>query len=199
MPKTIHVIVRFHEKGVYATSPQVPGLAMGRDSFEDVEAEIVEAIRFSSDDPIEYHQAIIQWHFEEMHTIGDHEVVIRGAQDSRWADRDMLRRRLLGSLSDETQATFLDFDTNPLGEIVYVLAIGTDSLAWVNNQMRPSGDNVVLVVGLDERRIRGIGVGRTPDETVDDFEGLGLPARPEVRDLMMASRSQRVERRELTV
>lgn len=72
MSENIHVIVRMSGDGVYATSPQAPGLAYGRPTLEELRAGLqdVLAFHFSRPGPFE-----VTEHHERHYEVAGRELV----------------------------------------------------------------------------------------------------------------------------
>lgn len=138
MSENIHVIVRMSGDGVYATSPQAPGLAYGRPTLEELRAGLqdVLAFHFSRPGPFE-----VTEHHERHYEVAGRELVTRLADDEHRAARQQAYERLGRALSLPEQASRLaSAVTNKVDEAVYVCAVPSDTLGWLAEQLDGPGD-----------------------------------------------------------
>lgn len=147
MVERIHLVVRESEDGqVYATSPQTPGLAYGRESIADLRRDLTEVLSFHLDRPGPFE--LIE-HRERHFDIADRELVIRLALDEHQAERRTARERLGQALSLPEQArTLLTGVPNAVGEAVYVCAVPTDTIGWLEAQLDPHGDAFTAALAI---------------------------------------------------
>lgn len=184
MTETIHLIVRVTDEGLYATSPQAPGLAYGCSTFTELRSEINDVLAFHFDRPGPFH--VIE-HHERHYDIDERELVTRLAHDDHYAERQEVYERLGAALTVPEQAQALtQAPTNRVGEAVYVCAVSSDTIGWLAGQLDPRGEAVTVAVavaepfiltvsfacGEDHPLIEGIAVtehGHTLDTTIGEI------------------------------
>jgi hypothetical protein len=143
----LHLVVRIFDGGkVYATSPQAPGLMIGRSSLELLHQDLDDALSFHYDRPGPFN---VVEHFEVHYVLGDGELVIRVAQDASVKEREIAARRILDAASVPEQARALVATANAVGESVYVCAIPSDTLGWLRAQVQP-GETVNVALPIAE-------------------------------------------------
>jgi hypothetical protein len=147
MTGEIHLFVRAAEDGhAYATSPQAPGLLYGRESAEDLERDLQGALSFHFERPGPFQ--IIE-HCERHHDIDGRELVIRMAIDDHQAERTAVCERIGHALNVPEQAeSLLSAATNAVGETVYVCAVPSDTIGWLEAQLDPRGDAFVAALAI---------------------------------------------------
>jgi len=133
----LHLIVRLSDDGkAYATSPQAPGLAYGRPSLRELRADLDDVLAFYFGHPGPF--TVVE-HLERHYDLAGGELVIRVAVDSHSADRESVADRIRQAASVPEQAKSMVSAANALGEAVYVCAVPTDTLGWLEGQLQPTG------------------------------------------------------------
>jgi len=138
-------MVRFTDDGgVYATSPQVPGLQYGRPSLAELRADLDEALAVHVEQagPL----SVVE-HHEYRHEIADHELVVRLAVDEHYGERVAVGERLGRIMAVPQQAkSLVPAVTNSAGETVYVCSVPSDTFGWLVTQLDPRGDALVAAL-----------------------------------------------------
>ncbi|GAA2250569.1 hypothetical protein GCM10010402_01730 [Actinomadura luteofluorescens] len=148
MAEVIHLIVRSVEDGLYATSPQAPGLAHGVSSLSELRAEIDEVLAFHFDRPGPFQ---VVEHHERHYEIAGGELVIRIALDEHRKEREEVHKRLGRALTVQDQArSLVATSVNRVGEAVYVCAVPSDTIGWLAEQFDPRGDALTVAVAVAE-------------------------------------------------
>lgn len=147
MAKPIHLVVREAEDGqVYATSPQAPGLAFGCKSIVELGRDLTDALSFHLDRPGPFE---VVEHRERHYDISGKELVIRLTLDGHQAERGIVRDRIGQALSIPDQAgTLLAGVPNAVGEVVYVCAVPSDTIGWLEAQLDPRGDAFTAALAI---------------------------------------------------
>ena len=158
---TLHLIIRVTPTGLYATSPQAPGLAYGRRTLDELRADLPGALAFHFDRPGP--SRVIE-HHERHYDVGEGELVTRIALDAHQDERQSVYTRLGSALAIPEQARSLvsDFSTNAVGEVVYLCAVPSDTLGWIAAQLDPDGDSAVIAASIADEFVftAGVHVGR---------------------------------------
>jgi len=143
----LHLIIRISDDGrVYATSPQAPGLMIGRSSLKLLRYDLADVLSFHFDHPGPFN---VVEHLEVHYILGDGELVIRVAQDADVKDREAAANRILEAASVPEQARSLVSAGNAVGESVYVCAVPSDTLGWLRAQIQP-GETVNVALPIAE-------------------------------------------------
>ncbi len=147
MTGEIHLFVRVSEDGqAYATSPQAPGLLYGRQSVEELERDLQGALSFHFERPGPFQ---IVEHRERHHDIHGRELVARMAIDDHQAERTAVYERIGHALNVPEQAeSLLSATTNAVGEAVYVCAVPSDTIGWLEAQLDSRGDAFVAALAI---------------------------------------------------
>jgi len=147
MTGEIHLFVRVSEDGqAYATSPQAPGLLYGRQSVEELERDLQGALSFHFERPGPFQ---IVEHRERHHDIHGRELVARMAIDDHQAERTAVYERIGHALNVPEQAeSLLSATTNAVGEAVYVCAVPSDTIGWLEAQLDRRGDAFVAALAI---------------------------------------------------
>jgi hypothetical protein len=128
------VIIRISEDGkAYATSPQAPGLVYGRRSLAELRNDLTDVLSFHFELPGPFH---VVEHVEHHYDVATGELVIRVAQDTRKAEREIVAERIRQIAGDPEEAQSLLSTADLVGETVYICAIPSDTLGWVAAQLR---------------------------------------------------------------
>lgn len=142
----IHLIVRAVDGGFYLTSPQVPGLAYGRPTVEELYADLFDVLAFTLDRSGPF---TIEEHWETHYDIGGRELVIRLASDEHAGARREALDRIVRAMSLPEQADALVAGpTNLVGEKLYICVVPTDVLGWIGQQLDPRGEAATVAVAI---------------------------------------------------
>jgi hypothetical protein len=182
----LHLIIRMSEDGtVYATSPQAPGLMIGRSSLKLLRYDLADVLSFHFDDTGPFN---VVEHLERHFVLGDGELVIRVAQDADVKDREAAARRILEAASVPEQARSLVSTANDVDESVYVCAVPSDTLGWLRAQIQ-SGETVNVAVPIAEGFLFTMPVAADVANTLSGW-GEWTSASPETRlsDVMQKTR-----------
>lgn len=98
------MMVRPTAAGMFARSPQCPGLVISRASLEELKTDLddILAFYFNSPGPID-----VLGHEENAREIDQTEVVVRCATDEHYRDRIAIADRVIAALRDSSQRTEL--------------------------------------------------------------------------------------------
>ncbi len=145
----IHLIIRITGDGVYATSPQAPGLAYGRPTLAELRADLDDVLSFHFDRPGPF---LVLEHHERHYEIPDGELVIRIALDEHRDERQEVHTRIGRVLAIPEQAQYLlAGPPNAVGEVVYTCAVPADTISWLVDQLDPRGDALVAAVAIADQ------------------------------------------------
>lgn len=155
MPDVIHVMLTdYGQFGWGISSPQLPELIGGRETYQELVKDLDELIVFgggSVDAPRLVH---VQTH--RMLENGD-ELVVRVALDAHDKERLTVAARLNSALGLTGQVTnMLNVPRRPTGEALFVCALPSDTLGWLGDQMEDQ-DALCVVTSVgngDESMIR---------------------------------------------
>jgi hypothetical protein len=170
----VELIVRRDGDTWAAWSPQCPGLAIIQVSEPDLVREARSAVREYLADP----RAELRLHVES-EVRG---VVFRVCQDEhRWARHHVIDR-LAAALGDPDQAADIAARApSALGDVVFVCAMPTDTLEWVQRQMEP-GDALNMAISVADALIWVSTFRR--DDFGRDGAGGALPATATIAEIM---------------
>jgi predicted RNase H-like HicB family nuclease len=175
MTDIVHLVAtNEREYGWSLRSPQVPGLAYGRDTEEQLLAELEDVLAFAEapDGPRQIHE-------ETRHVSPEGvEYVVRVAAD-RHPDRADVAQRLHAAMTDPVQrANLLDLaGHNPGSEHLFIAVLGDDRIRWIHDQLDPHGEIASIIVAIDDVHIWHTRISRNltrPDLVELDELGLGL-------------------------
>jgi len=150
MTEQIHMIMRLSGDGsVYATSPQVPGLVYGRPSLAEWRSDLDNVLSFYFERPGPFD--VIE-HHERHYDVEGRELVTRLALDKHRDQRQDVYERIGQVLRVPGQAeSLVSAVTNTVGEIVYVCAVPSDTLAWLAAQLDGPGDAIIAAVTIADQ------------------------------------------------
>lgn len=135
MNRELHLIIRLSDDGkAYATSPQAPGLMLGRQSLKELRYDLDDVLSFHFDDPGPFD---VHEHIERHYNLPEGELVIRVAQDAHASQRETVAERIRQVATIREQAQGLVSTVNAVGEAVYVCAVPSDELGWLATQLQP--------------------------------------------------------------
>jgi hypothetical protein len=180
--ETVHLIVRVTDEGLYATSPQAPGLAYGCATLTELRSSVQDVLAFHYNRPGPFD--VIE-HHERHYDFDGRELITRLAYDEHRDERQEVYARLGAALTLPEQARSLTTGpTNRAGEAVYVCAVSSDTIGWLADQLDPRGEAVTVAVaepfiftvpfayGEDHPLIDGITVaenGHTLETTIGEI------------------------------
>ena len=150
--EVLHVIVRAEDDGSFYSvrSPQVPGLAYGAASLEEVHAGLTDVLEFALDRAGPFQ--IVEHHERRFDTAG-REVVVRLAVDRHYPQRQEAYARLARAVSVPEQVdALLDAPADVVGEVLYVCAVPADEVSWIAAQLDPGGAATLAVTVADMMR-----------------------------------------------
>ncbi|WP_405085041.1 hypothetical protein [Microbispora sp. NBC_01389] len=153
MPEIINVIIRSgpDDRDLYATSPQAPGLVYGRETLEDLRAELQDVLSFHFGGPGPF--AVVE-HHERHYEMAGGELVTRMALDEHVHDRQAVYAALGRAAGHKDQAAGLvAAPANALGEVVYVCAVMPDTIGWIADQLEQRGDAINIAVSVADAMI----------------------------------------------
>ncbi|MBF9134292.1 hypothetical protein I0C86_35985 [Plantactinospora sp. S1510] len=131
-------------------SPQVPGLAAGRDTLMDLRHDLPSILRFAGVEP----GTPVQVHTENLKEIEGVEYVVRIANDQHAESRQETAGTLLSVLADESQRNLLTAaPVTRTGEVLFIIAEPTDRLRDIAAQLHPKGDVAVIVAPVADRML----------------------------------------------
>lgn len=162
MAETIHLFVRptAGDRDVYVTSPQAPGLAFGRTTLRQIREELDDALAFHFDRPGPFD---VVEHHERQHDIAGDGLVTRMALDERREERQVVYERIGAATRAPGQVKrLLNAPATKVGEVVYVCAVPSDSLAWLGDQLDPrDGDALMATVVVSDERLLAVAMVRS--------------------------------------
>jgi hypothetical protein len=146
--ETVHLLVRVVEDGLYATSPQAPGLVYARPDLAALRADLDEVLSFHFNRPGPFR---VVEHHERHYDVGHGELVTRIANDEHRDERQEVYTRIGRALTVPAQAeSLIAGPSNRVGEVVYVCAVPTDTIGWLVDQLDPRGDAAVAALAIAE-------------------------------------------------
>jgi hypothetical protein len=181
----IHLIVRLSEDGkAYATSPQAPGLAYGRQSLHELHDDLEGVLSFHFEQPGPF--KVIE-HHERHHDISGHELVTRIAMDEHHAARLTVSDRIGQVMAAPAQAeSLLSAVPNSAGEVISVCAGPSDTIGWLTEQLDPRGDAFVAALSIADSMLLGlpftVGDGSRPG-----WEAASYPRETPLSEIMQRS------------
>lgn len=139
----IEVMVREDGGSWAAWSPQCPGLMVVEPTPEELREALRPALRFYYSDDQEAATASRYMVNLEQEING---VVVRVRQDEHAYERQLLAQRVAAQLGGtETAEDMRSSPANPLGDVVFVCALPSDTFGWIGRQMEDEDTiNVVL-------------------------------------------------------
>jgi predicted RNase H-like HicB family nuclease len=144
----LYLIIRLSDDGkAYATSPQAPGLAYGRPSLQELRADLGEVLEFHFGHPGPF--TVVE-HIEHHYDLAGGELVIRVAMDAHTAERESVAERIRQVANVPEQARSLVLAANAVGEAVYVCAVSSDTLGWLEAQLTGPADMVNAALPIAE-------------------------------------------------
>lgn len=145
----IHLLIRELDDGaVYATSPQAPGLMIGRPGVRELRTDLADTLAFHFERPGPF---TVTEHHEQHHEIAGGELVIRLAADTHAEDRRVAADRIRAALRiPEQAAQLISGPDNRVGETVYICALPTDTVGWLLAQLDPRGEAVTVAMAIGD-------------------------------------------------
>jgi hypothetical protein len=150
MSEQIQMIMRLSDDGtVYATSPQAPGLAYGRQSLAEWRSGLQDVLSFYFERPGPFD---VVEHHERHYEVEGRELVTRLAMDEHRDQRQAVYERIGQVLRVPSQAdSLVSAVTNTVGETVYVCAVPSDTLGWLAAQLDAPGDAVIVALTIADQ------------------------------------------------
>ena len=144
----VHVILAEHPGyGWSVESPQLPELVGGRDSLIELEADLIDILRFGGA-PDEYRMVR---HLERHFSDDDGEWAVRWVVDRHVKERVATAQRLLQCMSvPEQKRELLVNVRTPTDEVLFVSMLSGDKLTSLFEQMDPRGDAVTVVLPVSD-------------------------------------------------
>lgn len=182
MADRLHLLV-VHEGdyGWSLTSPQLPGFVYGRQTQQEFQADLPNALAFANAPNIPWVFHVVR----RFSTPDGDEYTIRVAQDNFADERSRTAWRLHAVMGTEERKGLMDGPRTALGERAFVCTVPTDTLEWVAQQLDPRGDALEMVVAVDDDMIAGspLSVSFVPaGDTLGSLADLGLPLSATVQD-----------------
>jgi hypothetical protein len=164
VPDVIQVILTDYGRfGWGISSPQLPELVGGGDTYEALYGDLDELLAFGGA-PAGSGRAI---HIQKHCVLADgDELLIRIARDAHETRRTQVGQQLTEAMKVPAQLEhMLKGARRPTGELLFICALADDTLAWVSEQLTAE-DAACAVISLDEQFIRTqyIGSSREQDE-----------------------------------
>jgi hypothetical protein len=180
--ETVEVIVR-HDQGTWAAwSPQCPGLAIVQPTQSDLvdvlPGVLAEYVAAAGDAVPGVDVPGVRLHVE-FEVQG---VVVRVCQDEQLWERQHVGERLATAIGGDRRAEFADAPANPLGDVVFVCALPTDTLGWALRQMEIPADTLNIVTPVADNLI-WISPFRREDYDAD-ITDVGLPLAESIAEVM---------------
>lgn len=150
MPRRLHAILADYggDYGWGVTSPQLPGLAGGRETFKRLSDDLPDILRFAGMPPGSKVVTHVERPFETDHGT----VFVQMAYDEQGDRRVETARRLGFAFADKPDSRLLDLSDAPrdrAGDVRLICAVAEDTFDWIVEQLRGPGDAVVVVVPID--------------------------------------------------
>lgn len=150
-PITVHLIVRATAHGIFARSPQCPGLAFARDTVSEVKDATHGVLSFYFGEPGPF---VVLGHEENSLDLDGEEVVVRCAADRDYRTRTRVAKQILVALHDPTQrAELLTYPSDRTGEHLFIAVVAADSLGWIAEQLDDNGDPAVIAAPATDQFI----------------------------------------------
>ncbi|MFF9274705.1 hypothetical protein [Streptomyces griseosporeus] len=147
----IHLLVRQAGDGLYATSPQLPGFMYGRETLASLRADLQDALLFHTGTHGPFR---VLEHHERHYEIADGEIVTRLANDDLSKERQVVYERLGQAIRNPAQAYSIAHGiSNPVGEVVYVCALASDTLGWLTEQLSEPEDAFYAAVSIGDHML----------------------------------------------
>jgi hypothetical protein len=123
----------------------------GRKRLSEMRSGIQDAISFHLDQSGPFQ---VMEHHERHYDIVDGELVTRLANDRFAAERQIVYERLGRAIHDPRQAeSLVQGVANPVGEVVYLCAVPSDTLGWLNEQLFDPSDAFYAAVTVGEEML----------------------------------------------
>lgn len=197
----IHLFVTYEgEDGYSVESPQVPGFAMGRRTAAEIRSDIKGALRFAGvpgGRRLELHDV------QRFDTADGDEYTVRVAAEpdepERRASRLETFRRLVGVLSTDQRRGLLKTARSSTDEVAFVVALPTDTLGWLAEQLYDEHDVSTIVVPVAEEHLFTTSVGTGLREGWTSLAERGWSAETTVSEVMQGLAKAPSEQRLLTL
>jgi len=142
---------------------------------------------------LEFHDA------QRFDTAEGDEYTVRIASEPDRASRLETFRRLVGVLSTDQRRILLDAARSSTGEVAFVVALPTDTLGWLDEQLYDEDDVITIVVPVAEEHLFTPSVGTGPREGWTSLVERGWSAETTVSEVMQSLAGKPSEQRRLTL
>jgi hypothetical protein len=188
MAKLVSVIIRGEKEGWWAWTPQCPELITGRNTEAKLLRSLPKTLAWCFEEDGDIDDIDIRIHVERK--VGDG-VVVRVARDERQDARQAVADRFVAALADPDLAGRLRAaPQNPVGEVVYICALPTDTRVWLEDQMEDRRGAVNVVVPVSGTMLWTWPVGDQPGDAAPNTGDAAPPAT--FGDVARASDRQRI-------
>ncbi|MEU5073740.1 hypothetical protein AB0G76_19565 [Streptomyces asoensis] len=152
--EVVHVLLTdYGQYGWGITSPQLPELVGGRDSFREMCADLKDILAFGG--APEGAQVVVHRQMYVVVPGGDEACIVRFAKDEYEFDRFEAGMRLTGVLRDADQrAKIMAGPKLATGERLFICAVPSDTVRWLSEQLLP-GEVASLVSSFADEWIGG--------------------------------------------
>lgn len=141
-----HLVVTRSDEGWFAESPRVLGLAMGRPTETEFRRDYRKVLR---DVGV---SGAVQGHVQGPGVTPEgREYLIRWAEGPDLAERLELGRRLEAVLDTDQRVDVLNVEPTATGEVVFVMALASDTLGFFMDQLFDERDALVLCASVAEQ------------------------------------------------
>ena len=163
---TVHVLLTdYGQFGWGISSPQMPELIGGRDSYEELVADLEQLLAFGG--ASEQAPRLLHLQKHRMLMNGD-EFIIRVARDEKFEARWHVGQQLTAALNIAGQLhAMLSVPRRPTGELLFICAEPSDTVGWIVEQLNDH-DAACVVVGVASELIRTQFFGSGPSDSADE-------------------------------
>lgn len=193
LAEVTHVLVTKDADGLFAESPQVPGLCFGRPTEMEFRRDFQPVLT-----SIGVHGLVLAHWQERGVAPNGQEYLIRWAEGPDVSDRIEVSRRIQALLAvPKLAAEMLDVEKTPMGEVVFVAAVPSDTLGSLMDQLYEADDALVICAAVADRGVftMTMASGRHELEGWDTLDRYGWSRETTVSQLLVdAARGRRAER-----
>ncbi|MFG2815281.1 hypothetical protein [Streptomyces sp. NPDC048410] len=199
--EVVHVLLTdYGQYGWGVTSPQLPELVGGRESYKELRDDLDDILAFGG--VPEGAKVIVHRQKYAVDPGGEHACFIRIANDEVEFDRIEAAMRLAGVLNDPAQRTrIMSGPSISTGERLFICAVPGDTLRWLSDQL-VTGEVASIITSLADDMLGGKLIrempiahgceGDEPDEEWHSLSESGLTPDSTLGDLIMAVDAGRV-------